>query len=265
MISYIQILRLPNSIIKDIPRIKYYNFSNLVRFHSTNSKLPKLINLNRNQIISSIWTIPNVLTISRISASPFIGHYIITQNITPALCLFIYSCFTDFLDGYLARKYKMKSLVGTILDPMADKILMLVTTGALACPPGPQLIPISIASLIIGRDALLGIAAFYFRYASMRYTYGKVSWKSFWNFFHYPSAEVRPTNISKCNTFLQMIYIGWGVVLILIRSDNEEEQNESLIVDGFTYMGYLVGITTILSGASYMFNKNAVKFIKKIK
>lgn len=225
----------------------------------------------QNVITTSVLTIPNILTMSRIACTPFIGHYIISNNLTPALCLFAYSCVTDFLDGFIARKYEMKSVAGTILDPIADKLLMIVTTIALAFSPGPQLIPLPIAGLILGRDVLLGLSALYYRYASMRQTYQKITWKSYWDFFHYPSAEVKPTRISKYNTFFQMIYLGCGVVLLIIK-ENEDDKvlpvegrviSQNTITQCFTWMGYMVAFTTVLSGGSYVFSKDAVKFLKR--
>ncbi|SCU81288.1 LAME_0B06370g1_1 [Lachancea meyersii CBS 8951] len=237
----------------------------LLRRVSNDSYKPRAIRPN----ISSICTIPNLLTMSRIAAAPLIGHCIISNNLVSALGLFTYSCLTDFLDGYLARRYNMKSVAGTVLDPMADKILMLVTTASLAFPPGPQIIPAPLAGLIIGRDVTLGLSAIYFRIASLKHAYGKVTWNSFWDVFKFPSAEVRPTQISKWNTFLQMIYLGWAVTMMIYQKTSEEEteaeKNTSILWRAFEYMGYLVGTTTILSGTSYIFNKNAVKYLQKVK
>lgn len=227
-------------------------------------------NVQQTALKTSIFTVPNVLTMSRIACTPFIGHYIWASNLTPALGLFAYSCATDFLDGYIARKYKLKSVAGTILDPIADKLLMIVTTIALAFSPGPQLIPLPIAALILGRDVLLGLSGLYFRYASMRQKYQKISWRSYWDFFHYPSAEVKPTLISKYNTFFQMIYLGFGVLLLIVKdAEGDEEANEAkkiqskALLEYFQWMGYLVAVTTVFSGGSYVFSKDAVKFLKK--
>ncbi|AAS52004.2 ADR084Cp [Eremothecium gossypii ATCC 10895] len=215
---------------------------------------------------SVIWTVPNILTMSRIACAPFIGHCIMTQQLMPAFCLFAYSCVTDFLDGYLARKYKSRTVAGTILDPMADKLLMIVTTAGLTLPTGPQLIPLPIASLILGRDGLLALSAIYYRYASMRAVYGKVTWGTYCDFFRYPSAEVKPTLISKWNTFLQMVYLGCGLVVLALGPDEARPETEG---EGdpwwrraYRYLGYVVGATTVLSGASYIFSKSAVKYLK---
>ena len=68
--------------------------------------------------------LPNKLTIARIIAVPFYilfhltGHYII------ALILFILAAVTDYFDGMIARKYKLTTNFGKIMDPLADKILV---------------------------------------------------------------------------------------------------------------------------------------------
>ena len=171
-----------------------------------------------------------------------------------------------------ARTYKMRSVAGTVLDPLADKVLMMTTTAALCLPSGPQLIPLPIAGLIFGRDLLLGLSAIYFRYTSMKHRYGKITWNTYWDIFHYPSAEVKPTQISKWNTFIQMIYVGTGVVLMIVNgsdSETDEDGEKSSRKENFQYMftllGYLVSATTVLSGASYVFSKDAVRYLSKPK
>ncbi|KAK3734848.1 hypothetical protein QZH41_011756, partial [Actinostola sp. cb2023] len=69
------------------------------------------------------------------------------------------------LDGYIARNFKnQKSVFGTILDPVADKVLISTLTISLTVA---GLLPIPLTALILGRDLLLIIAAFYFRYKSL--------------------------------------------------------------------------------------------------
>lgn len=49
-----------------------------------------------------------------------------------ALGLFVYAGVTDFMDGWIARKWGLQTVVGTVIDPMADKALMTVVTVTLA-------------------------------------------------------------------------------------------------------------------------------------
>ncbi|SMN19892.1 similar to Saccharomyces cerevisiae YDL142C CRD1 Cardiolipin synthase [Maudiozyma saulgeensis] len=231
--------------------------------------------LNEQKTVKSVQsnkvlTIPNVLTMSRIAATPFIGHFIITSNLTPALGIFAYCCITDFLDGYIARKYKLGSMAGSILDPMADKLLMLVTTVAMTMPSGPAIIPLPLAFLIVGRDFGLAVAAFVLRYTSLKKVYKRITWKSYWNFFKYPSAMVKPSQISKWNTFLQMIYLGLGVIVLMKdkKIDMEGEENDEKdkentpLLTSFKWLGFIVGGTTVLSGASYALSRNAIRVLK---
>lgn len=99
----------------------------------------------------------------------------------------------------------MQSIVGTILDPMADKTLMTILTVTLALQ---HHIPIPIAGIILGRDAGLILASFYYRYISLP---EPKTFARYWD-FSIPSAEVHPTMISKVNTAIQMAYIGLSLL-----------------------------------------------------
>lgn len=80
----------------------------------------------------NIYTLPNILTFTRLLSTPAIAYFILTDKPYLATGLLLYAGLTDLIDGYIARKYNLKSVVGTILDPMADKFLMITLTGALA-------------------------------------------------------------------------------------------------------------------------------------
>lgn len=78
---------------------------------------------------------PNVLTLSRVILAFFITGLLLGN--TPGGCiaaflLFIVASFTDFYDGYLARRYGLISDFGKIMDPIADKILVLAVFGVLS-------------------------------------------------------------------------------------------------------------------------------------
>lgn len=80
----------------------------------------------------NIYTIPNILTFSRLAVAPFIGYFIVNQNHVLALSLFAYASATDLVDGWIARKFNQQTVVGTIVDPMADKTLMTIGVVCLA-------------------------------------------------------------------------------------------------------------------------------------
>lgn len=65
-------------------------------------------------------------------ASPFIGYFVLHDSHAWAAGLLVYAGVTDLLDGWIARRWNRKTVVGTVIDPMADKVLMTVLTVCLA-------------------------------------------------------------------------------------------------------------------------------------
>ena len=109
-------------------------------------------------------TLANKLTIGRILAVPFFIASVIYY--TPerdylryvALGIFCLAILTDVIDGYVARTQNQKTVSGAILDPLADKFLLI---SAFVCLYQvkelalPQSIPLSILLVVISRDAIL--------------------------------------------------------------------------------------------------------------
>jgi len=78
--------------------------------------------------------LPNLLTIARMLMAVLFAIVIGLEGLTPkvlAAILFLVASATDYLDGYIARKYNLKSDLGALLDPIADKMLILIAF--LAC------------------------------------------------------------------------------------------------------------------------------------
>ncbi|KAK3340503.1 CDP-alcohol phosphatidyltransferase-domain-containing protein [Neurospora tetraspora] len=194
----------------------------------------------------NIHTIPNWLTFSRLVAAPFIGYCILHDHHAWTLGLFAYAGVTDLLDGWIARRWNQGTVVGTIIDPMADKTLMTVLTVTLATK---GLLPVWLAVIILGRDVALAISALYFRWISLP---PPKTMARYWD-FSLPSAEVRPTAISKYNTALQLGLMGLTTVAPVVPA---LDLAWSLMV-----MQYGVAVTTIWSGASYVYSKDAVKIL----
>ncbi|OUS07180.1 CDP-diacylglycerol--glycerol-3-phosphate 3-phosphatidyltransferase [Rhodobacterales bacterium 52_120_T64] len=76
------------------------------------------------------WNIPNILTVMRLLAAPGVPMaYVLFPSPMAdwvALILFVGASFTDFLDGYLARKWNQISNFGRMLDPIADKVMVVI-------------------------------------------------------------------------------------------------------------------------------------------
>jgi cardiolipin synthase len=84
---------------------------------------------------SKVWNLPNVLTYGRIAAVPVVAALLMWGGHGArwmALVIFIVAAVTDWLDGYLARLWQQQSVLGRMLDPIADKVLVAVVLLVLA-------------------------------------------------------------------------------------------------------------------------------------
>ncbi|KAK1234889.1 hypothetical protein PQX77_001897 [Marasmius sp. AFHP31] len=141
----------------------------------------------------------------------------------------------------------MSSVLGTILDPAADKTLMTTLAVTLTMK---GMIPVPLAVLILGRDVLLSLSAFYIRYTSLP---APKTFSRYWD-FSIPSAEVHPTGISKVNTALQLLLMGTTTISPVLPF--------ALDVP-LTGLQWVVGVTTVWSGLSYIFSKDAVRIVSQ--
>jgi len=133
---------------------------------------------------------------------------------------------------------------------MSDKALMTIVVGVLGWQ---HILPLPLAVLILGRDVLLSLTAFYYRYVSLP---PPRTFKRYWD-FSLPSAEVRPTGISKVNTFLQLGLIGATMTGLAFPSLMGEMGRSALEASW-----WIVGGTTVWSGASYL-GKGGVRILGK--
>ncbi len=98
----------------------------------------------------------NSITLARIFLAPIILVFLIFSNYLVCVLLFFLAGLTDYFDGYLARKYNAESELGEILDPIADKILVVFILIGLSVELDSQLMAL-LSSLIIARE--IGVAA----------------------------------------------------------------------------------------------------------
>ncbi|KAJ5734745.1 cardiolipin synthase (CMP-forming) [Penicillium manginii] len=212
------------------------------------SKIPLATKSHEN-----IYTIPNILTFSRLVAAPVVGYLLVHDYHAAALSLFAYAGITDLVDGWIARKWQLQTVVGTIIDPMADKLLMTIGVACLAVNGS---LPVWLAVIILGRDVGLAISAIYYRWISLP---EPKTMARYWD-FSLPSAEVKPTEISKINTALQLVLVGSAIALPVVPETVITAWHLSEAMTGFQY---LVAGTTLWSGLSYVFSNNAVKILTK--
>lgn len=102
--------------------------------------------------------LPNFLTYIRILMVPFFVLLLIDPS--PfygiwATCIFIFASFTDWLDGYIARAFDAQSILGTLLDPLADKVLVMAALIMLSASPVEPRLPAWIVVALLSREFLV--------------------------------------------------------------------------------------------------------------
>ncbi len=105
-----------------------------------------------------VFTTPNILTLGRIGIVPVLIYLL--QFPGPgsagiAAGVFFLATITDFLDGYIARNYDMGSLLGTFLDPLADKLIVTTALIMLAAMPRQPHVPAWIVVALVARELVV--------------------------------------------------------------------------------------------------------------
>lgn len=96
--------------------------------------------------------LPNLITALRLALTPVVVFAILRHQWHAAAWWFALAAFTDFLDGWSARKLHLSSRSGQFFDPVADKILLMAVTLALAAAGR---IPVWFVAVVVGRDVVL--------------------------------------------------------------------------------------------------------------
>ena len=105
-------------------------------------------------------TFPNFLTLLRMGITPFIVLAIFDHDFRLALLILAVAGVTDVLDGWIARRFDVRSMVGAYLDPIADKLLVTVTYVTLTIDTGQAVVvPLWLTILALFRDFLISFMA----------------------------------------------------------------------------------------------------------
>jgi cardiolipin synthase len=168
-----------------------------------------------------LFTVPNVITLLRLCAVPVTVWLVIQRRLDLAFLLFVGAGISDAVDGWWARVRNARSFLGAVLDPVADKALLVSIYVALAVV---GVLPDWLAILVVFRDLLIvgGVLVL----ALMG-----------------TAPAIRPIPISKVNTFAQIALAGLA-----------------LLLEGFALPSgwllptliWIVAGTTIASGAAYV-------------
>jgi cardiolipin synthase len=136
--------------------------------------------------------------------------------------VFLIAAITDGLDGYIAKRFNWTSELGKILDPLADKILLVTVFITLALIGK---VALWLVTLVVARDVIISFGAIMYR-------------KLFG-----PLTEAAPSLISKVNTVIQISYVLAAVFASAMNTPSPTT---------ITVLGYVTAATTIISGADYM-------------
>ncbi|KAG7377633.1 cardiolipin synthase [Phytophthora pseudosyringae] len=198
-------------------------------------KLKKDMETARNLAMHQVVNVPNVITAARIAATPYLAHLIIQGDHVSAIGLLAVAGVSDWLDGFIARTFHQESIVGSFLDPFADKLLI----GTLSLSMmWTGLLPLPLAALILGRDGMLIGGTFYHRLKTKDESSG------FFDTSDSGAFEVKPSMLSKVNTALQLSVFGLALTNAAWQIPPDPALN---LLFGF------VGTTTFLSGSEYLY------------
>jgi cardiolipin synthase (CMP-forming) len=154
---------------------------------------------------SRIVTVPNLLTIVRMALIPVFVSLLFYQKFLLALAVFIFAGITDGLDGLLARRFHQQSPLGRILDPIADKMMLVTSFVVLSMRnvypvPLPKHLPIPfwVTITVISRDVFILVGA-----AAINMVTG---FRAF-----------QPSFLGKLSTVVQIIAVGFVILAAQIR------------------------------------------------
>jgi cardiolipin synthase len=173
-------------------------------------------------------SLPNVLTYGRIAAAPLVGAtYYIPGNWGPwiAFTIFVVASVTDYFDGYLARAWQQQSVLGRMLDPIADKLL------------------VSVAILVLAVDGMFDGTSFW---AAVIILMREIFVSGLREFLAELRVSVPVTRLAKWKTTMQLI----AVAALLIAPALQGARQGFIINIGLTFF-WATAIVTLYTGFDY--------------
>ncbi len=166
-------------------------------------------------------SLANLVTLARLLAVPFVIWLILIGDMVSTFAVFVVASLSDAVDGFIAKRFDQRSELGALLDPIADKTLIVslfITLGIAGHLPNWLVIMVVFRDLLIIGGFLLAVAL-----------EQPINW--------------RPLLVSKLNTALQLILVSVLLARLAFRFDDH---------GAVAALTYLVAATTILSGAGYI-------------
>lgn len=163
----------------------------------------------------------NSLTLARLMLVPVLVYLLHEQAYPAALAVFVVAGLTDAADGYVAKHWNQLTRLGAVLDPIADKALVMAAYVSLAWLGW---LPFWLVLVVVSRDVIILLGALLYEYLT-------------------GALEMAPTWLSKANTALQLIYVT-ATLLDAALGARWERPEVGLVL--------VVGLVTVASGLQYV-------------
>jgi len=165
--------------------------------------------------------LPNIISIFRAILVLPIALLLLDASWAKAAILILIAGISDAIDGYLARRFNWQSQLGAILDPLADKLLIMIIFIIMAYK---GIIPLWLSGLVVGRDLIILTGAMAYRWLTK-------------------DIDIKPLFISKLNTALQILFVLLLLYHLAIAALPAVVMNAG---------EYLIAAVVIVSGISYV-------------
>jgi cardiolipin synthase len=173
------------------------------------------------KISQILGNIPNIITLARMLMTPLTVSMIVSHRFLAAFLIFLLAGVSDAIDGFIARRFNLRTELGAYLDPLADKALLTSIYISLAIYAG---LPAWLAIAVVSRDVMILAAVL-------------ISW------LMDKPVEIRPVWESKFNTFAQIALAGFALGVRAFELNPQPLQ---------TYLEWTVTVTTVASGGIYI-------------
>jgi cardiolipin synthase len=172
----------------------------------------------------------NGLTAARVLLVPYFAYLLISGRGKAALLVFAVCGATDALDGILARWLRQRTLVGTLLDPIADKLLMATAFIVLSYV---HIVPLRLAIMVISRDIIILTGSLIY-------------------LLLFEASDIRPTGLSKANTVVQILTVIYflAIAAFPVEAAALGTGNGTFPDRGVTLT---CAVTTVASGLQYLY------------
>jgi cardiolipin synthase len=172
----------------------------------------------------------NGLTAARVLLVPYFAYLLISGRGKAALLVFAVCGATDALDGILARWLRQRTLVGTLLDPIADKLLMATAFIVLSYV---HIAPLRLAIMVISRDIIILTGSLIY-------------------LLMFEASDIRATGLSKANTVVQILTVIYFLAIAAFPVEaGALETGKGTFPDRAVTL--TCAVTTVASGLQYLY------------